>query len=80
MSDKQYVSIIKSLKEGDRIFVFFCKVTQPFELIGMDLIGKLVQTDWGNQYVCVMMTDYLTKWPQAYALLNKSAKACKMSD
>ncbi|XP_076873239.1 uncharacterized protein LOC143523013 isoform X2 [Brachyhypopomus gauderio] len=49
------------------------KVTQPFELIGMDLIGKLVPTKTGNQYICVLI-DYLTKWPQAYPLRSKSAE------
>ena len=38
----------------------------------MDLIGKLTVTDRGNQYICVMV-DYLTKWPQAYALSSKTA-------
>ena len=39
----------------------------------MDLIGKLTVTDRGNQYIYVMV-DYLTKWPQAYALPSKTAK------
>ena len=53
----------------------FCvlKVTQPFELLGMDLIGKLSMTGGGHQYICVII-DYLTKWPQAYPLHTKSAK------
>lgn len=56
------------------VFLFyFFKVKQPFELIGMDLIGKLSLTDSGNQYICVMV-DYVTKWPQAYPIVNKSAK------
>lgn len=38
----------------------------------MDLIGKLVPTESGYQYICVMV-DYLTKWPQAYPLRNKTA-------
>ena len=46
----------------------FSKVTQPFELIGMDLIGKLKTTSTGNQYICVLI-DYLTKWTQAYPLI-----------
>ncbi|KAK5890850.1 hypothetical protein CesoFtcFv8_014332 [Champsocephalus esox] len=49
------------------------KVTQPFELIGMDLIGKLAITKNGFQYVCVMI-DYMTKWAQAYPLRSKSAE------
>lgn len=49
------------------------QVKQPFELVGMDLIGKLALTDNGNQYICVVI-DYMTKWPQAYPLKTKSAK------
>ncbi|KAI9542211.1 hypothetical protein NQZ68_022264, partial [Dissostichus eleginoides] len=49
------------------------KVTQPFELVGMDLIGKLAMTKDGYLYVCVMI-DYMTKWPQAYPLSAKSAE------
>ncbi|CAI5673972.1 unnamed protein product [Oreochromis niloticus] len=47
-------------------------VTEPFELIGMDLVGKLTLTDGGNQYICVMV-DYFTKWAEAYPLKNKTA-------
>ena len=39
----------------------------------MDLIGKLVTTTAGNQFVCVMV-DYYTKWPQAYPLKTKRAE------
>lgn len=53
-------------------FLLHFKVTQPFELLGMDLIGKLTRTDSGHQYICVMI-DYMTKWPQAYPLKSKSA-------
>ncbi|KAK0134806.1 hypothetical protein N1851_029482 [Merluccius polli] len=44
----------------------------PFELIGMDLVGKLAMTNQGNQYICVMV-DYFTRWSQAYAIKLKSA-------
>ncbi|RXN10423.1 gag-pol fusion [Labeo rohita] len=36
-------------------------VTEPLELLGMDLIGKLTPTENGHQYICVMV-DYFTKW------------------
>ncbi|KAK1874570.1 putative PPE family protein PPE16 [Dissostichus eleginoides] len=49
------------------------KVTLPFKLVGMDLIGKLAMTKDGYQYVCVM-TDYMTKGPQAYSLKTQSAE------
>ncbi|KAI5090383.1 hypothetical protein C0J45_19244, partial [Silurus meridionalis] len=60
-----------SIKEEVKITPI--QVTQPFELLGMDLIGKLACTDSGNQYICVII-DYLTKWPQAYPLRSKSAE------
>ncbi|XP_072562184.1 uncharacterized protein [Paramormyrops kingsleyae] len=49
------------------------KTKVPFELVGMDLIGKLVMTEEKNQYTCVMI-DYCTRWTQAYALKSKTAK------
>lgn len=52
---------------------FVWKVTQPFELIGMDLVGKPKTTSSGNQYICVLI-DCFTKWPQAYPLKSKCAE------
>jgi hypothetical protein len=48
------------------------KVGQPFDRVGMDIIGPLPTTNKGNKYI-VVVTDYLTKWPEARAL--KDAKA-----
>ncbi|XP_066502605.1 sentrin-specific protease 1-like isoform X3 [Hoplias malabaricus] len=48
-------------------------VHSPFELVGMDLIGKLTMTTRGNQYICVMI-DYYTKWTEAFAIPNKTAE------
>ncbi|KAK7904093.1 hypothetical protein WMY93_016700 [Mugilogobius chulae] len=48
------------------------EVQEPLELVGMELIGKLTTTQKGHQYICVMV-DYLTKWPEAYPLKNKSS-------
>jgi len=54
-------------------FSFFSsQVTEPLELVGMDLVGKLTLTDGGNQYICVMV-DYFTKWAEAYPLKSKTA-------
>ncbi|XP_071060860.1 uncharacterized protein [Pseudochaenichthys georgianus] len=49
------------------------EVTEPLELVGMDLVGKLTVTDGGNQYICVMV-DYFTKWAEAYPLKTKTAE------
>ena len=54
------------------LFVYFSQVTEPLELVGMDLVGKLMQTHGGNQYICVMV-DYFTKWAEAYPLKSKTA-------
>lgn len=48
------------------------EVTEPLELVGMDLIGKLTPTKSGHQYICVII-DYFTKWTEAYPLKTKEA-------
>ena len=44
----------------------------PFDVVGVDILGPLPTTDDGNKYV-VVFSDYLSKWPEAFAL--KDAKA-----
>ena len=39
----------------------------------MDLIGPLPKTAGANQYV-VTLVDYFSKWPEAAALQDKTAK------
>ena len=39
----------------------------------MDLIGPLPKTARGNKYV-VTLVDYFSKWPEAAALQDKTAK------
>ncbi|KAK7882280.1 hypothetical protein WMY93_028454 [Mugilogobius chulae] len=48
-------------------------VSEPFELVGMDLVGKLTKMASGYQYICVMI-DYFSKWPEAYPLRGKRLK------
>lgn len=43
-----------------------------FSLLGIDLVGKLPKTKNGNEYICVI-SCYVTKWTEAYAIANKSA-------
>ena len=50
------------------------KVGQPFDRIGMDIVGPLPMTKKGNLYI-VVATDYLTKWPEARALMNAKASS-----
>lgn len=47
-------------------------VGQPFDRIGIDLLGPLPKTTRGNRYI-VVATDYLTKWPEAQAVPDQSA-------
>lgn len=51
--------------------LFFIKVNKPFELIGMEIIGKVAPTTSGNQYICVLV-DYFTKWSEAYPIPAKT--------
>ena len=53
-------------------FTYFSKVSEPLELVGMDLVGKLTLTCGGNLYICVIV-DYFTKWAEAYSLKSKTA-------
>ncbi|KAL0152095.1 hypothetical protein M9458_052602 [Cirrhinus mrigala] len=48
------------------------EVAQPWDIVGMDLVGKLTPTE-GYQYICVMV-DYFTKWCEAFPLKTKSAE------
>jgi hypothetical protein len=48
------------------------KVGQPFDRVGMDLVGPLPLTEKGNQYI-VVVTEYLTKWVEAQALPDAKA-------
>ena len=40
------------------------QVNQPFEKIGIDIVGPLPITARKNRYIVVAM-DYLMKWPEA---------------
>ena len=44
----------------------------PFERIAMDIMGPLPKTGRGNKYILVV-SDYFTKWPEAFALPDQSA-------
>ena len=47
------------------------KVSQPWEMIGIDIIGPLPITNNGNRYIAVIC-DYFTKWPEAFAIPNQT--------
>jgi len=45
---------------------------QPFEALGIDVLGPLPKTNKGNQYILVV-TEYFTRWPMAFAMKNQKA-------
>jgi hypothetical protein len=49
------------------------KATKPFEMVGVDILGPITTTYSGNKYILVF-TDYLTRWPEAFAIKNIEAK------
>ena len=49
------------------------KVRKAFEMIGIDFVGPLNRTRKGNKYILVL-TDYLTKWPEAKAMKEATAE------
>ena len=52
-------------------------VTRPWELIGIDVIGKLPKSSSGNYYIIIAI-DYFTKWAEARAIkANDAASAAK---
>ena len=45
----------------------------PFHMMGMDILGPLKETVNGCRYI-IVFTDYLTRWPEAFAIKNREAK------
>ena len=45
----------------------------PFELMGMDILVDLKVTAKGNKHI-VVITDYYTKWPEAFAVPDHKAE------
>src|SRR5215212_6927667 len=54
-------------QKGGKSYLNPIKVGEPFERIGIDFVGPLERTKKGNKYILVV-TDYLTKWPEAKAM------------
>ena len=44
----------------------------PFERIAMDIVGPLPKTQRNNRYMLVVI-DYYTRWPEAFALEHQDA-------
>ena len=47
-------------------------VGAPAERIALDVLGPLLTTESGNEYV-LLVADYFTKWPEAYSMPNQEA-------
>ncbi len=48
-------------------------VSQPMEMMAMDVLGPLPIRSEGNKFILVVM-DYFSKWPEVYALENQKAE------
>lgn len=48
-------------------------VGEPFQMIGIDILGPFPATERANRWILVM-TDYFTKWPEAVALPTQTAE------
>uniref|UniRef100_A0A673L7L2 Gypsy retrotransposon integrase-like protein 1 n=1 Tax=Sinocyclocheilus rhinocerous TaxID=307959 RepID=A0A673L7L2_9TELE len=66
---KKWVSAISCV----RTLLLLASKNNPWEIVGMDLVGKLTPTKDGYQYICVMV-DYFTKWCEAFPLKSKRAE------
>ena len=64
--------LLSLVKSAILCFLFLFQVSQPFKLVGMDLIGKVVKTEAGNEYIAAMV-DYFTECSEAYPLPSKTA-------
>ena len=45
----------------------------PFERIAVDIAGPFPVTENPNKYIMVVVSDYFSKWPEAYAIRNQEA-------
>ena len=76
-STKRYIKFCDACQrrgqQGGKSYLNPIKVGEPFERIGIDFVGPLERTKKGNKYILVV-TDYLTKWPEAKAMEKATAE------
>src|SRR2546423_9496572 len=60
-------------QKGGKSYLNPIEVGEPFERIGIDFVGPLERTKRRNRYILVV-TDYLTKWPEAKAMKEATAE------
>ena len=73
---KEYVKFCDNCQrrgqKGGKSYLNPIEVGEPFERIGIDFVGPLEKTRRRNRYILVV-TDYLTKWPEAKAMKDATA-------
>src|SRR5438874_2594431 len=73
---KEYVKLCDNCQrrgqKGEKSYLNPIEVEEPFERIGIDFVEPLEKTRRGNKYILVV-TDYLTKWPEAKAMKDATA-------
>src|SRR5216110_915795 len=60
-------------QKGGKSYLNPIEVGEPFERIRIDFVGPLERTKRRNRYILVV-TDYLTKWPEAKAMKEATAE------
>src|SRR3954470_19951624 len=73
---KEYIKFCNNCQrrgqKGGKSYLNPIEVRKPFERIGIDFVGPLEKTRRGNRYILVV-TNYLTKWPEAKAMKDVTA-------
>ena len=65
-------SMRKTPKTNLRAPLIPIPVEGAFDRVAVDVLGPLTKTDKGNRYILVF-SDYLTRWPEAFAVPNVEA-------
>src|SRR5205823_2423980 len=84
MEEKEYNEIIENIEKEEKYVwekgVLYRKneghtieAKEPFYMVGINFVGPLPITEKGNKYIIVAM-DYFTKWPEAKAVKEATAK------
>jgi hypothetical protein len=63
----------KSIPNKPAGLMMYIQVDQPFEKVGIDLLGPFPVSRYGNKYIIVAV-DYLTKWVETAAIPNGTAE------